>query len=205
MPLNNTDTPPNIQHHDTLSLATDKIKAITVYAASHPDLDPRYTEAARDLGAAIARAGYALVNGGGASGLMGAVNDGAIDAGGITIGVIPDFMHDRGWGHKGLSQTIVTHGMHHRKQTMADLSSGVIALPGGVGTFEEILEIMTWRKLGIYTHPAVLLNTLHYYDPLVSMMKHAREQGFIYSCNSLFSLASTPDEAVDIISLQHPK
>lgn len=171
-------------------------RCITVYGASHADLAPEFFAAARELGACIVRAGYAVVDGGGAQGLMGAVNDGALEAGGVAIGVIPDFMHERGWGHTGLTATVVTAGMHPRKQAMAALSDGVIAMPGGVGTFEEILEIMTWRKLGLYSGQAVLMDTAGYYQPLVAMMTAARDRGFINAEPALYTVAATPSQAV---------
>lgn len=117
--------------------------AIAVYAASATDIDPVYFEAARELGALIAREGYALVDGGGAVGLMGAVNDGCLRAGGTAIGVIPAFMHERGWGHTGLSAQVVAADMHHRKSLMAALADGVIACASGQCDMDILLIINT--------------------------------------------------------------
>ena len=174
--------------------------AVTVYAASSKHIPQAYFEAARQLGDTLARRGAAVINGGGRRGLMGALNDAAIAAGGTAIGVIPRFMEERQWQHPALSRLIVTDGMHTRKETMAALSDAAIALPGGVGTFEELLEIITWRKLSLYTKPVIILNTDGYYDNLLAMMEHAGRQGFLntYSDNKLFRVAATAAEAADI-------
>lgn len=175
-------------------------KAIAVYAASSPEVAPVYVTAARALGRALALRGYRLVNGGGARGLMGATIDGCLEAGGLCTGVIPRFMHDKGWGHKGLSQTVVARDMHHRKATMAAMAPrGVIALPGGVGTLEEILEIITWRKLGLYTGKAVLCNTAGFYDPLIAMLQRIHSENFAQG-EPLYLVAATADEAVSLIA-----
>lgn len=172
--------------------------AIAVYAASATDIDPVYYEAARELGALIAREGYALVDGGGAVGLMGAVNDGCLRAGGTAIGVIPAFMHERGWGHTGLSAQVVAADMHHRKSLMAALADGVIALPGGAGTLEEILEIITWRKLRLFDGPAVIADIAGFYRPLAEMLTQAVNQGFMSDTPPLYAIAPTPAEALSL-------
>ncbi len=175
-------------------------KAITVYCASSPRIAQVYFDAARALGAEIARRGYAVVNGGGAAGLMGAVSDGALQAGGEAVGVIPQFMVDAGLCHKGLSRTVVVPDMHTRKRTMAQMSVGAIALPGGVGTFEELLEMLTWRKLGLYPGRVVILNTDGYYDPLLQMLRRSVDQGFSApDAASDWLVAATPAQAVDMV------
>lgn len=174
------------------------MKAITVYGASSSEIDPIFFEAARTVGRLIAEAGHALVDGGGDRGLMGAVNDGALSAGGEAIGVIPKFMADKGWGHKGLTRMEITDGMHSRKQRMADLASAVIALPGGVGTLDELMEIITWRQLGLFKKPVIILNTDNYYAPLLSMIAEAERRGFMRKGQpaKLFDVTSDPAEAV---------
>lgn len=172
---------------------------VAVYAASSTHIDPVYFDAARELGALIARAGYTLVDGGGSSGLMGAVNDGCLEAGGTAIGVIPRFMHERGWGHRSLSDTLVAEDMHDRKATMARMADAVIALPGGVGTLEEILEIITWRKLGLFDGPAVFCNINGYYDDMARMLEKAVCEGFMDANPPLYSVAASPAEAMEII------
>jgi hypothetical protein len=174
------------------------VKGITVYCASSQWLAAPYVEAATALGAAVARRQVPLITGAGRMGLMGAVNDGAIAAGGTTIGVIPRFMVERGWHHLGLSRLEITPDMHARKEMMASLAAGVIALPGGFGTLEELLEIITWRQLGLYEGNIVILNVKGYYDNLLAMIGHAVDQRVIPADHpaTLFGVATTPDEAV---------
>lgn len=172
-------------------------KGITVYCASSTAVSDSYFEAARRLGTLIARSGLPLITGAGNMGLMGAVNDAAISAGGVTIGVIPRFMVERGWHHTGLSQLIVTDGMHSRKETMASLARGVIALPGGIGTFEELMEIITWRQLGLYDGNIVIYNVDGYYDNLLAMLDTAMERGFMKADHSrLWTVATDAAEAL---------
>ena len=159
-----------------------------------------YNEAATRLGSLIARAGMTLVTGGGCQGLMRAVEDGALDEGGKAIGVIPRFMIDAGWQHPALTELRVTENMHERKQLMADLSDAVIALPGGCGTMEELLEIITWKQLGLYLKPIVILNIGGYYDHLIKQLDHAVDEHFMGEIHSkIWSVASTPEEALAII------
>ena len=174
-------------------------KAITVYCSSSVTLDDVYFDAASELGTEIAKRGVTLVTGAGSMGLMGAVNDAAMSAGGTTIGVIPQFMVDRGWHHKGLSKLEITDSMHSRKKIMADLSVGAIALPGGIGTFEELLEIITWRQLGLYDGNIVIYNVNGYYDNLLAMLDTAIDQQFMKPDHShLWQVADDAAEAVDM-------
>ena len=170
---------------------------VCVFCASSANIDGRYLEAARELGSLLAKGGWRCVNGGGAVGLMGAVTDGALDAGGQVTGVIPLFMVDNGWCYDRLEDVIVTADMHQRKHMMSEMADAVIAMPGGVGTFEELLETLTWRQLGIVKTPVIILNTLGYYDPLLAMLQHAIDEGFMKpSHNRLWAVASTPAEAI---------
>lgn len=170
---------------------------ITVYGASSDRIDSCYTDAARTLGRLIAEAGRPLVCGGGRKGIMGAAIEGAIAAGGEAVGVIPQFMVDRSWHNPALSRMIVTDGMHPRKRTMAQLSVAAIACPGGIGTFEELTEIITWRELGLWHGNIVILNTRDYYGPLLEMLDKASRLNFMRSpAGTLWSVASTPEEAV---------
>ena len=174
-------------------------KGITVYCASSVTVAEEYFSAAKKLGAEIALRGQTPITGAGSMGLMGAVNDAAIAAGGRTIGVIPQFMVDRGWHHRGLGELKITDGMHRRKELMAAMSRGVIALPGGIGTFEELLEIITWRQLGLYDGNIVIFNVGGYYDNLLKMLDTAIEQKFMKQDHrNLWSVASDAHEAVDI-------
>lgn len=170
---------------------------VCVFCASSANIDKRYLEAARELGALLAQGGWRCVNGGGAVGLMGAVTDGALDAGGQVTGVIPMFMVDNGWCYDRLDDVIVTADMHQRKQMMSEMADAVIAMPGGVGTLEELLETLTWRQLGLVKVPVIILNTLGYYDPLLAMLQHAIDEGFMKPSHSqLWTVASTPAEAI---------
>lgn len=177
---------------------------VCVFCASSANIDARYLDDARELGQRLAQGGWRCVNGGGAVGLMGAVTDGSLDAGGQVTGVIPKFMVDNGWCYDRLEDVIVTADMHQRKHTMSEMADAVIALPGGVGTLEELLETLTWRQLGLVKTPVIILNTLGYYDSLLALLQHAIDEGFMKPGHaSLWRVASTPAEAVAL--LDHPE
>lgn len=144
----------------------------------------------------------AIVNGGGRAGLMGAVTDGCLEAGGTSIGVIPRFMVERGWQHPGLSRIEVTETMHQRKQLMADLATGIIALPGGIGTMDELMEIITWRQLGLFNGNIVIFNTDGYWNEMLAMLETASRRHFMRSTgpDSLWTVTDDPAEAVRIAS-----
>lgn len=170
---------------------------ITVYGASSGQVDEVFVSAAQRLGEVIAQRSHTLVNGAGRLGLMAASANACMQAGGKAIGVIPKFMVEQNWQHNGMSQLIVTEDMHERKQRMADLSGACIALPGGVGTMEELLEIITWKQLGIYLKPVIVLNTDDYYTPLLQQLSRAVEHRFMREQHALiWQVASTPEEAV---------
>lgn len=131
---------------------------------------------------------------------MGAVSDAVLTNGGQVTGVIPHFMVEQGWNHPALSELVVVNSMHERKQKMADLSDAIIALPGGCGTLEELLEIITWKQLGLYLNPIVILNTNGYYNPLLAMLEQAVEENFMRHLHKdIWMVATTPQEAVDMI------
>lgn len=170
---------------------------ITVYAASSGQVPAVYLDAARNLGTLIVQRGHALVNGAGRTGLMGATTEGVLASGGCAIGVIPQFMVDEGWHNTDMSELIVTPDMHTRKQTMAEISGACIALPGGVGTLEELLEIITWKQLGLYLKPIVVLNIDGYFNPLLEQLKTAVDQRFMrQEHQQIWSVATTPEEAI---------
>lgn len=172
---------------------------IVIYGASSPDIAGIYKEAAYNLGTLIARQGLTLVSGGGRSGLMAAAIEGAHDAGGHTVGVLPQFMIDRRWDHPALSEVIVTDDMHERKRTMAAMSRAAIALPGGCGTLEELTEIITWRQLGLYAGQVVIADIAGYYGPLIEMLTRSIDQGFMRPDHTgLWSVATTPVQALDL-------
>jgi uncharacterized protein (TIGR00730 family) len=175
-------------------------KWICVFCGSAMGARPEFAATARDLGRAIAERGYGLVFGGGSIGLMGVAADAALAAGGEAVGVIPDVIVDLEVGHPGLTELCVVRSMHERKAMMADRSDAFIALPGGFGTMDEFMEIVTWAQLGIHSKPCVLVNVAGYYDPLLRFLEAAVENGFIRPENrGLIQVAQTPAEALRII------
>ncbi|MBR1732235.1 MAG: TIGR00730 family Rossman fold protein [Alloprevotella sp.] len=172
---------------------------ITVYAASSGQVPEVYVRAARDLGKAIAAGGHTLVNGAGRTGLMGACTDACLAAGGRAVGVIPEFMIEQGWQHDGMSELIVTHDMHERKERMAALSDACVALPGGVGTLEELLEIITWKQLGLYLKPIIIYNVSGYFDPLLGQLSRATAESFMRPQHQ--GIWQVADEAHQVVQL----
>jgi uncharacterized protein (TIGR00730 family) len=158
-------------------IATDK--SICVYCASSRACDPAYHDVARQLGGILAQSGYSIIYGGGAVGSMGALADGAIASGGKVIGVLPRFMMDLEWGHRGLTELRTVEDMRVRKHIMLSESQGVVALPGGSGTLEELLEALTLKRLGLYTHAIVLVNTRNFFDGLITLLEHAVSERFM--------------------------
>lgn len=152
---------------------------LCIFCGSSRGANPVYVDAAKQAGAELARRGIALVYGGGNVGLMGALADAALAAGGHVIGVIPEALMAKEVGHSGLPDLRVVKTMHERKALMAELSDGFIALPGGIGTFEEFFEILTWAQLGLHSKPCALLNVNGFYNPLLGLVNHAIEEGFI--------------------------
>lgn len=171
-------------------------KEITVYCGSSSTLPEVYLDAAAALGRAIAEAGATVVTGAGRTGMMDAVADAALAAGGRVKGIIPRFMVERGWQHDGLSELVITSDMHERKSLMAR-SSACVALPGGIGTFEELCEIITWRQLGLFGGNIIIFNVEGYYDPLLAMFGKAIETGFMRPDHrGLFIVATSAAEVV---------
>lgn len=152
---------------------------LCVFCGSSPGARPEYLETARSFGALLAARGVGVVYGGARVGLMGALADAALAAGGEVIGVIPQALWEREVAHTALSDLRVVDSMHERKALMADLSDGFIALPGGIGTFEELFEVWTWGQLGLHAKPVALLDCADYYAPLVAFLDHAVEERFI--------------------------
>lgn len=178
----------------------NKINAVCVYSASSTKIDPVYFDAARQLGALLAQKHIRLINGAGNMGLMSAVSDAVLQSGGEVTGVIPHFMVEQNWHHTGLTELVEVESMHQRKKTMAELSDAVITLPGGCGTLEELLEIITWKQLGLYRNPIVILNIKGYFDPLLQMMDKAMEENFMRRQHgAIWKVAHTPQEAVELI------
>lgn len=178
----------------------NKITSVCVYSASSTKIDPAYFDAARELGTLLGQKHIRLINGAGNMGLMSAVADATLAAGGEVTGVIPRFMVEQGWHHTGLTELREVESMHERKKLMADLSDAVIALPGGCGTLEELLEVITWKQLGLYLNPVVILNTKGYFDPLLDMLRRAVAENFMRRQHgAIWHVACTPQEAVELI------
>ena len=178
----------------------NNIKNVCVYSASSTKIDQAYFEAARQLGQLLAEKHINLINGAGGIGLMAASSDAVLAAGGTVTGIIPRFMVEENWHHKGLTQLIETETMHERKQLMAEMSDGVIALPGGCGTMEELLEVITWKQLGLYLNPVIILNINGFYDPLLEMLERAIAGNFMRrEHGKIWEVAHTPQEAIDFL------
>lgn len=176
----------------------NKIEQVCVYCGSSTQADESYYETARLLGGLLSESEIELIYGGGDVGVMGAISDAVLDSKGKVTGVIPKFMVDQGWCNRRVENMLVVETMHERKAKMAELSQGVIALPGGCGTLEELLEIITWKQLGIYLHPIVILNVNNYFDPLLTQFKQALDANFMRPMHQhMWSVVSNPKEAIE--------
>ncbi len=175
------------------------LKRICVYCGSSNGKDPAYTEAATDLGRALHKSGIGLVYGGAAVGVMGAIADSILEAGGEAIGVIPKSLALKEVAHEHLTELHVVDTMHQRKAMMAELSDGFIALPGGWGTLEELFEMLTWAQLGFHNKPCGILNIKGYYDGLIEFLNTAFEQQFVKEVYRPMLL--TADNADDLLAL----
>ena len=182
----------------------DKL-SLCVYCGSRPGTLPQYHEAARIVGTEIGRRGWRLVYGGGHAGLMGSVADAALAAGAEVVGVIPQSLMARESGHRGLTELHVVATMHQRKTMMAERSDAFLALPGGIGTFEELFEVWTWRQLGYHDKPLGLLNAAGYYDPLLAFIDHSAKQGFMNQTQlDYLEVASDPIALLDRLGAMVP-
>lgn len=176
------------------------IKSIAVYCASSNKVRASFVNAAERLGELIAADGRRLVYGDGGIGLMAAVARGALKAGGEVVGVIPQFMVDQGWNNADSTQTIVTQTMHERKATICNISDAMVALPGGIGTFEELLECLTWKQLGLHHNPVVILNTDGYYDKLLACIDLMVDEQMMRPIHKeMFVVVNTPEEVLPAI------
>ena len=176
------------------------MKHICVFAGSENGQRPGYPRAAAELGRLLAEKGITLVYGGGRTGLMGAAADAALAAGGKVVGVIPKGLTGIEVDHKGLTRMIVTADMHERKAEMHRLSDAFIALPGGIGTFDELFEALCWAQLGFHRKPCGLLNTGGYYDPLLKLIRNATDEGFADERPmKLLLTGTTPAELLEVI------
>lgn len=176
------------------------VKSIAVYCASSNKVRTSFVDAAERLGELIAADGKRLVYGDGGIGLMAAVARGALRAGGEVVGVIPQFMVDQAWNNPDSTQTIVTQTMHERKATICEISDAMVALPGGIGTFEELLECLTWKQLGLHHNPVVILNTNGYYDKLLACIDQMVEEQMMRPIHKdMYVVVTEPDEVLPAI------
>jgi uncharacterized protein (TIGR00730 family) len=173
------------------------MQSVCVFCGSSSGADPVYVDAADRLGKLLAAEGITLVYGGACVGLMGAVADATLAAGGKAIGVLPDFLRRKELAHPRLTELFVVSSMHERKARMAELADGFIALPGGMGTLEEFCEIITWAQLGLHQKPCCLLNVQEYYEPLLRFVDRMAGEGFLKEQQKgLVLSAPTPEEAL---------
>jgi len=180
--------------------------SVCVYCGSRDGADPAHARAAQAIGRSIARRGWQLVYGGGRAGLMGRVADAALAAGGRVVGVIPRTLMEREVGHAGLHELHVVETMHQRKLMMAECSDAFVALPGGLGTFEELFEVWTWRQLGYHDKPIGLLNSNGYYDALLGFLAETVERGFVSGeQHALLQVCAEPDPLLDTIGALAPR
>jgi uncharacterized protein (TIGR00730 family) len=168
---------------------------VCVYCASSRRCHPDYHDAATRLGRVLAGAGYRIVYGGGSVGSMGALANGALSSGGQIVGILPRFMQELEWGHSALSELRVVEDMRTRKHLMLSESDAVVALPGGSGTLEELLEALTLKRLGICSHPIVIVNTRNYFRPLLELLEAAVSEGFMDTRHRrMWQVVGTPEE-----------
>jgi uncharacterized protein (TIGR00730 family) len=182
------------------------MKAICVYCGSADNIHPDFKLAGRLTGQILAENGIRLIYGGGKTGVMGAVADGALEAGGLVTGVIIESMNTPALAHTLLTSLEVTPTIHERKARMYALSDGYMALPGGFGTFDELFETLTWGQIGIHEKPIGLLNVKNYFEPLMAMVLHAEREGFIFpEHRKMLCMAETPQDLLDCMKRhQHP-
>ena len=175
------------------------IRSVCVYCGSSPGRDEVYMKAGHTLGRSIAQSGLRLIYGGGTKGIMGAVSDGALRAGGKVTGIIPRFLLSKEATEAALGRLddlIVTENMHERKHMMFEKSDAFVALPGGIGTVEEIVEVMTWAQLGRHRKPIVFANVKHFWDPMLALIEHMKAEGFVHTAHLVNPLVVEKPEAI---------
>lgn len=181
------------------------LRSVCVFCGASPGASPIYREAAESLGRHLAERGLRLVYGGGAVGLMGIVADAALAAGGEVVGIIPQSLQDAEIGHKSLTRLEVVDGMHARKARMAELSDAFIALPGGLGTLEELFEVWTWGQLGYHAKPLGLLEVNGFYEPLLTFLDHLVDERFVRPQHrGMLQRGATPGELLEALEAWQP-
>jgi uncharacterized protein (TIGR00730 family) len=182
-----------------------QINRICVYCGSSPGIDPAFLEAAVHLGTTLAANNIGLVYGGASIGLMGAVADATLRHGGDVHGVMPRSLANKEISHPSLTELIITESMHERKTAMADLADGFIALPGGLGTFEELFEIWTWAQLGFHQKPIGVLNSQKFFDPLLAFLDQSSSAGFVKPAHrEMLLVSSDPDDLITRFAAYQP-
>jgi len=176
------------------------MQTICVYCASSTQIKPSYFDATSSLAQILAKANISVVYGGGSNGLMGQLADSVLAEGGKITGVIPRFMCEVEWNHTNLTELILVETMHERKEKMATMADAVVALPGGCGTLEELLEVITWKRLGIFTKPIVIVNLEGYFDALITMLDRAVDEHFMRDEHrEMWKVVETPEEVLSAI------
>ena len=187
------------------SAAMTEKRRILVFCASSTACEPHFHAAAETLGRSIAQAGHTLVYGGGAKGSMGAVADGALSEGGEVVGIIPRFMRELEWAHHGISELQLVDDMQTRKRLMLETADAIVTLPGGSGTFEELFDAVTSKRLGIFTHPIVILNQNGFYEPLFELMRSSVSERFMNEQHlDIWHSVSHVDEVLPAIEAVEP-
>jgi hypothetical protein len=181
------------------------IRRLCVFCGSSAGREPRYRRLAESLARALAERGIGIVYGGASVGLMGALADAARAAGGEVIGVIPQALIEREIGHRGLTELRIVESMHERKALMAELADGFVALPGGIGTLEELFEVWTWAQLGLHAKPCALLDTDGFFGPLVAFLDHLVDAGFVREAHrDMLLTAHSPEELLTAFAAYRP-
>lgn len=185
--------------------ALQTLRSLCIFCGSSSGASPAYASAAAALGQLLAERGIRVVYGGGNVGLMGVLADAALAAGGEVVGVIPQMLVDKELAHRHVTDLRIVGSMHERKALMAELSDGFVALPGGLGTYEELFEVLTWAQLHIHHKPCGCLNVQGYFDPLTKLLDHAVAEGFLRTeQRRLLVTASEPDELLALLAAQQP-
>lgn len=181
-------------------MATTDIRRVCVYCASSRQSDASYLDAARRLGQLLAQENVTVVYGGGSVGSMGALADGALATGGQVVGVLPRFMFDLEWGHRGLTELRLVNDLHERKRLMVDEVDAIVALPGGSGTLEELLEAISWKRLGLHVHPIIIVNLRQFFSPLVNLLDLAISERFMSERHrAIWSVVESVDDILPAI------
>jgi hypothetical protein len=174
---------------------------VCIFASSSSRINSDYADAASELGLLLSRAGTEVVFGGGGIGLMGKLADTIIENKGTITGVIPSFMKDQGWDHSDVNEMIITSDMGERKRQMFAMADAIVALPGGVGTLEELTEAITLKQLGLFRGPVIILNTLNFYKSLIDFFEHMVSENFLrYEHKAIWEIADTPEEVMTILA-----